>query len=410
MSATRGRRSVLMVVLLATAMSNLDQSIVGVALPTLRQVFGAQAGLIQWVVLAYQFGLIATLIIAGRVADRIGGRRVFLVGLALFTLASGLCGISLSIEQLIASRGLQGIGAAMLIASGQALLIEVSSEQRRGSAMGYLHMAVAAGLTAGPALGGLLLAVTSWRVVFLVNLPIGILALWLGWHQLPRVSGAPVSGPLLELSVFRSWPLISGLLVTLLAFVALASNMFLMPFVLQPVMGLSPAQAGLVMITVPLTILVIAPLSGRLTDRIGPRVPASLGIGLVTVAILLMAQLQPQSTVLVAVLILIVYGIGAGSFQAPNNTAVMSVAPVTARGMVSGILALSRSLGQIAGVTLASTVWTWRQDVYAETDTALAAALRDALLVLAGVALVAVMLSLLRGSQGRQVDAERTTA
>ena len=407
MPTTPPARTVLLVVLITTAMSNLDQSIVAVALPTLRQVFGSDIGLIKWVVLAYQLGLVVTLIVAGRAADRVGGRRVFLLGLTLFTLASGLCGISLNAGQLITSRGLQGIGAAMLIASGQALLIEVSPEQRRGRVMGYLHMSVAVGLATGPTLGGLLLALTSWRLIFLVNLPVGLLALWLAWRHLPRVAGGLGSGPLLDLSLFRSWPLVSGLLVTFLAFVALASNMFLMPFVLQqPVMGLSPAAAGLVMVTVPLTILVVAPFSGRITDRIGPRSPASFGMALVTVAILLMTLLRPASTVPAAVLALVVYGAGAGVFQAPNNTAVMSAAPASARGTVSGILALSRSLGQIAGVALASTVWSWRQEVYADTTAPLAAAVRDALLVLGGVALMAVMLSLLRGTQGRQTGAK----
>lgn len=372
--------------LITTAMSNLDQSIVAVALPTLRQVFGSDIRLTKWVVLAYQLGLVATLIVAGRAADRVGGRQVLLLGLTLFTLASGLCGISLNAGQLIASRGLQGIGAAMLIASGQALLIEVSPERRRGRVMGYLHMSVAAGLAAGPTLGGLLLALTSWRLIFLVNLPVGLLALWLAWRHLPQVAGGLGSGPLLDLSLFRSWPLISGLLVTFLAFVALASNMFLMPFVLQPVMGLSPAAAGLVMITVPFTILVVAPLSGRIIDRIGPRCPAGFGMTLVTVAILLMTQLRSASTVPAAVLALVIYGAGAGVFQAPNSTAVMSAAPARARGTVSGILALSRSLGQIAGVALASTVWSWRQEVYADTAAPLAAAVRDTLLVLGGVA------------------------
>jgi MFS family permease len=402
-------RSILFVVLIATAMSNLDQSIVGVALPTLRQVFRADIGLIQWVVMAYQLGLLAVLIIAGRAADQVGGRRVFLGGLVLFTLASGLCGVSLRAEQLIASRALQGIGAAMLIASGQALLIEAFPDHRRGRAMGYLHMAVAAGLTAGPAVGGLLLAMTSWRLIFLVNLPIGLLALWLAWQHLPRVSGRAVSGPLLELSVFRSWPLVSGLLVAFLAFVALASNMFLMPFILQPVMGLSPAQAGLVMTTVPLMILVVAPLAGQITDQVGPRWPASVGIALVTVAILLMAQLQPGSAVLVAVLVLIVYGVGAGVFQAPNNTAVTNAAPATARGTVSGVLALSRSLGQIAGVTLATTVWEGRQAAYAGTATPLVFALRDAFLVLVGVALVAMVFSLLRGTPGSSMQCNESS-
>ncbi len=192
-------RSVLVVVLLATAMSNLDQSIVGVALPTLRRVFNADLRLIQWVILAYQVAIVATLLIAGRLSDRLGARRIFLAGLVLFTLASGLCGLALTAWQLVVFRGLQGIGAAMLVATGQVLLTEAYPAARRGSAMGSLHMAVAAGLTAGPSLGGLLIEAASWRVIFLINLPIGLVALWLAWGCLPRGVSQPAAGSLVTL-------------------------------------------------------------------------------------------------------------------------------------------------------------------------------------------------------------------
>lgn len=406
-------RSVLVVVLVATAMSNLDQSSVGVALPTLQGVFDAEIGLIRWVLLAYQIAIVGSLLIAGWLADRVGARRIFLAGLALFTLASGLCAASLSPSQLIGARGLQGIGAAMLLASGQALLTDAFPVERRGSAMGFMHMAVAAGLTAGPTLGGVLIEVMNWRAIFLVNLPLGLLALWLGWRRLPRRDGHQPGGLLPDVPLRRSWPLVAGLLTAFLAFVALASNMFLIPFALQSEMGLSPARAGLVMVAVPLTILVVAPLSGRLTDQIGPRWPATIGIGVVAAAILLMTRLNPASAVAFAVLTLVVYGIGAGLFQAPNNTAVMTAAPVRARGTVSALLALARSLGQIAGVSLASTIWSWRQEGSADgvgTTESLARGLRDAFLVLAAVAVAAMVISLLRGGHGQPDEAAAAQA
>ncbi|MGH2562541.1 MAG: MFS transporter [Thermomicrobiales bacterium] len=153
------------------------------------------------------------------------------------------------------------------------------------------------------------------------------------------------------------------------------------------------------MIAVPLTILVVAPLSGRMTDRVGPRWPATFGIGLVAISIVLMAQLQPRSAVSFAVLTLVLYGAGAGFFQAPNNAAVLTAAPADARAMASALLALARLVGQICGVALASTIWSWRQDVYAQdpgmTDP-LAAGLRDAFLALALAALGAAVVSSLR--------------
>lgn len=402
-----GQRPVLLVVLIATAMTNLDQSIVGVALPTLQRTFAAEIGLIRWIVLAYQLAIIVTLLVAGRLADVIGAWRIVLSGLVLFTLASGLCGVALTAEQLIAARALQGIGAAMLLASGQALLTDAYPPERRGSAMAFLHMAVAAGLTAGPSLGGLLIDSAGWRAIFLVNVPPGLVVLWLAWRHLPRHTKQCVSSPLRDRSRLRSWPMLGGLLVAFLAFVALASNMFLVPFALQSLMGLSPARAGLVMISVPLTILIVAPIAGRLTDLVGARLPATLGIGLVTVAILLMAQLRSTSGVPFSVLTLVIYGVGAGLFQAPNNAAVMTAAPHGARGLVSGALALARSLGQVAGVMLASTVWESRGAVYTQSapdlDT-MTGALRDAFLVLAAVALAAAIVSVSREGNAKHVS------
>ncbi len=393
-------RSVLVIVLLATAMSSFDQSIVGVALPTLRHALDADVALIQWIILVYQLAIVAVLLIAGWLADALGARGVFLAGLVIFTLASGLCSLSLSAWQLVIFRGLQGVGASMLLATGQALLTDAYPAERRGMAMGFMHMAVAAGLTAGAGLGGFLIEVGSWRAIFLVNLPVGLVALWLAWDRLPRMGRRAASASPLAPSLFRPRPLLAGLLAAFLAFIALAANTFLIPFVLQSLMVLPPARAGLVMIAVPLTILVVAPLSGRLTDRIGPRWPATVGIGLVTVAILLMAQLRAGSAVTFAVLILILYGIGAGFFQAPNNAAVMAAAPLGARGTVSGTLALARSLGQIGGVALSGMVWAWRQEVYAlrpGSGDPLGGALRNAFFVLAGVAITAVLVSMFRG-------------
>jgi len=393
-------RIILVVVLLTTAMSNLDQSIVGVALPTIRQTYAADVGMVQWVVLAYQLAIVGVLLIAGRITDRIGARRMFLGGLIVFTLASILCAVASTIGQLIVFRGVQGVGAAMLLVTGQTLLTDAYPPARRGSAMSYMHMAVAVGLTIGPSLGGFLIAVATWRAIFLVNIPVGIVGLWLAWRHLPMSATRPTASPPVISAAFRSWPLLAGVLAAFFTFVALASNMFLIPFALQPLMGLTAAQAGLVMIAVPLTILVVAPLSGYLTDRIGPRWPAAAGVGLVAVAILLMSQLRSGSGIAFAVMLLVLYGMGAGLFQAPNNAAVMTAAAVDARGTVSGVLALARSLGQIVGVALVGAIWSWRQEVYERTPGGidpLGGALRDSFLMLAMIAVVAVMVSVLRG-------------
>jgi EmrB/QacA subfamily drug resistance transporter len=445
-------------VMTGTFMGGLDTYIVNVSLPTIAEAFGVAGATVQWVPLAYLVAITSALVIAGRAADLWGSRRVYLSGLLTFVLGSALCGAAPTALFLVVCRGVQGLGAAMLLASGQALLAEVFPEEQRGRAMACLHVAVALGFTLGPALGGLLVEAVSWRWVFAVNVPIGLLAAVVGSRVLPAGRRSPpqrvdlagavllVAGlvllllaltrlqqgalasaavllavgggilaafllverraaqPMLDLALFRRRAFTAGLLATFLNFIAMASNMFLIPFFLQDQLLLTPSRAGLIMMAVPLTILWAAPVGGWLSDRLGPRVPATAGLLLVTATVVLMALLSGGASPLTMIGVLGLYGLGAGLFQSPNNSGVLGAAPPDRLGTASGTLATLRQLGQVAGIGIASTVWVTRQQAYLAAGlpalVAQGAGFRDAFLVLAGAGVLAVVASAVRG-QGR---------
>ena len=365
----------LAIVMIGTFMGGLDTYIINVSLPTIRDSFGSEVAVIQWVPLAYLVAITGSLVIFGRASDLWGSRRLYIAGLLTFVLGSALAGAAPSAWSLVAFRGLQGLGAAMLLASGQSLLAEVFPEQQRGRAMAFMHVAVALGFTSGPSVGGLMVETVGWRWIFYVNVPVGLLAAAVAFRVLPsarreqRRGFDPTSAitlmaglvltlvaltrmqqealgvasvllvagvgllvafliverrsvqPILDLWLFRHRAFTAGLLAAFFNFIAMASNMFLIPFFLQLQLGMSPARAGLIMMAVPVTILWAAPVGGWLSDRLGPRLPATAGLGLVTAAVFSMAALSGGASGLDMIAVLTLYGLGAALFQAPKTAA-----------------------------------------------------------------------------------------
>lgn len=451
-------------VMTGTFMGGLDTYIVNVSLPTIAETFGAEVAVVQWVSLAYLVAITSSLVIAGRASDLWGSQRLYVGGLLTFVLGSALCGAAPTAVALVVFRGVQGLGAAMLLSSGQALLAEVFPEGQRGRVMACMHVAVALGFTLGPAIGGLLVEAVGWRWVFYVNVPIGLIAALVASRVLPPgrhseqqkfdIAGAAllVAGlvllllaltriqqgalastfallvvgvgilaafplverrtaqPMVDLDLFRRRAFTAGLLATFLNFIAMASNMFLIPFFLQDQLLLDPSGAGLIMMAVPLTILWAAPVGGWLSDRLGPRVPATAGLILVTATVVLMALLSGGASPMTMIAVLGLYGLGAGLFQSPNNSGALGAAPQERLGTASGTLATLRQLGQVAGIGIASTVWVTRQQAYLAAGlpglVAQGAGFRDAFLVLAVAGLLAVVASALRG-RGRSQESQQ---
>jgi EmrB/QacA subfamily drug resistance transporter len=326
------------VLALGTVMATLDISVVNIALPTLSRQFAAPLTTIAWVVLAYVLTITGLLLALGRLADRVGRRRVYLSGLAVFTLASAACAAAPSASWLIAARAVQGLGAAMLTANSTALLIASFAPEERGRVLGFFGAAVGVGLALGPPLGGLIVAHASWRWIFLINVPLGAAALTLGLKRLPFDRGLDRREPLdfgaaalwsvalvsLMLALSRGpergwtspgvWPWFAasalaflgfaiaearardpllprdllrgpvGLAVTL-TFAGQALSMaigFHMPLYLENVLGFGAARSGAWMAVFPLAALVLAPAAGRWSDRFGPGPVAVAGVALAT--------------------------------------------------------------------------------------------------------------------------------
>lgn len=394
--------------------STIDGSIVNIALNTLVQAFASNLNVVEWVVLGYLLTLVCTLLIMGRLGDMYGKRRIYLIGFALFTIASLLCATAPSIAALIGFRVLQGTGAAMIQAVGPALLVTAFPARERGMALGAIGSFVAAGILIGPALGGVLLQYVGWEAIFFVNLPIGVLGWWLtirsiapdhttrpgqrfdligavlmavtlfclllgltegplwGWGD-SRVIGlfaASLIGgilfvwwewrhpqPMLQLRMFRRLAFSLNLLAALILFLGISFNLLLTPLFFQLVYRFDLQRTGFMLMALPIALSLTSPISGRLSDRFGPRVLTIVGLLVTGGALLGLSMTTPVTPPFQMLSFLILLGIGVGLFQSPNNSTVLGNAPPEALGVASGLLAVVRTVGQTGGIALAGAIW-----------------------------------------------------
>ena len=399
---------------LGILMGTLDSSIVNIALRTLVQDLNTSFAKVEWVVLSYLLVITAFILGVARLGDMFGKKRIYVGGLILFTVGSALCGIAPNVDWLIGFRALQGLGAVMVTALGAAIVTEVFPAHERGRAIGIIGSAVSVGIALGPSLGGVLIGLSGWRTIFLVNVPIGILAVVISAAFIPQSSPAQtrqsfdfpgaiiltvalacyalgmtvgqsrgfsdplivgllagaliglivfvlvearIRQPMLDLSIFRNTLFSTNLLLGVLVFVALASNALVMPFFLEQGQGYSITKTGFLLAVVPVFIAVIAPLSGYLSDRFGTRVIAIIGLILITAGYFLSSTLTADVSIAGYLLRLTPIGIGFGVFQSPNNSAVMGSVERNRLGVASGLLALSRTLGQTTGFALIGAIF-----------------------------------------------------
>jgi len=402
-------------------LSTIDGSIVNVALPSLVNALNTQFATVQWVVLAYLLTLATVALSMGRLGDMLGKKPVYVTGFIIFTLGSTLCGLSTTIRALIVFRVLQALGAAMLTALGTAIVTETFPARERGLALGVSGALVSIGIVVGPTLGGLILEVLSWHWIFFVNLPVGIagtlmvlrfvpdlkprggprfdftgagmlfvtllsllLALAIGQTSgfgSPLVLGlfaatavflplfllveSRVTDPMIDLSLFRDRLFSVNLVTATLSFICLAGVMLLIPFFLEGVLGYNPARVGLLMAVVPISMGVLAPLAGALSDRFGTRPMTVIGLALMLLGYVAIARMDRSESLGIYLLRFMPLGFGLGIFNAPNNSAVMGSAPQARLGVASGLLALTRILGQITGIAVLGALWATRVAAYA---------------------------------------------
>ncbi len=396
-------------------MATLDSSIVNISLPTIARFFGVPlSGAIEWVIIAYLVVIAAVLLTIGRLADMVGRKPLWVIGLVVFTTGSAICGASLSLGMLIAARALQGLGGALIMAVSPAMLTSAFPSSERGRALGMNAVIVALGVSVGPTLGGIITESFSWRWIFYVNVPLGIIGIVASWRILvelvqrgrgrfdpagaillaiglaaltlglsfgqewgwssPLLIGTlaigvialvtlvivehRISDPVINFSLLRNRVFLSANASLILSFLALFAVSFMLPFYLEELRGFSTLQSGLLLTPLPLTIAVFAPFSGALADRIGTRWLASCGLLIACIGLLFISQLNAQSTVFDIIWRLVFTGLGQALFQSPNNSALMGAAPRGQQGVASGFLATGRVVGQSISVALAGAIFT----------------------------------------------------
>lgn len=404
---------VLFVVGAGVYMVTLDSGIVNVALPVLTRELGVSLVLAQWVVLGYVLCITGLLLPAGRLADMLGRREVFLGGFLLFGAASALCGLAPTIQWLIAARVLQGIGGALVQANTGALLTQAFPLRERGRALGLNSSVVSSGLLSGPLIGGLITAYFGWRWAFYVNVPISAVAAVVGWRllrpspmdrgqrfdllgatlfflavvtvslglsqgatwgwQSPWTLGVfvvsavalvtfvvveqRVAQPTIDLTLFRNRAFTAAAVSAFLGFLAISTVVLLMPFYYQLVLRVSVEQSGVLLIAIPATVVFIAPISGALSDRLGVRLLASLGLLLEAAGLATLVLLPSSGPAIFAAARLILVGVGVALFQSPNSSALFGSVPPNRLGLVGGFQALTRNLGQSLGQAAAGVAW-----------------------------------------------------
>ncbi|HTI15677.1 MAG TPA: MFS transporter [Dictyobacter sp.] len=407
--------AVLFVVAIGVFMATLDSSIVNISLPAIAQYFAVPlSGQVEWVIIAYLVTTAATLLTAGRLADMVGRKIVWICGLILFTSSSALCGLSPDLVFLIAARAVQGIGGSLLMAVSPALLTTAFPPDERGRALGFNAVIVALGVSVGPTLGGFITAYFSWRWIFYVNVPIGIigviatlsilkehikrnpgrfdplgaslLAIGLacltaalsfgqevGWASviiiaafvisiialvlLPVVE-ARVPNPVIIIALLRNRVFSSALLSLVLSFLALFAVSFMLPFYLEELRNFPTEIAGLLLTPLPIMIAVVAPFSGSLADRIGTRWLASGGMAIACIGLVCISFLNAHTSILGIIWPLLVTGFGQAIFQSPNNSALLGAAPREHQGSASGFLATGRVFGQSVSIALSGAIFT----------------------------------------------------
>jgi MFS family permease len=377
---------VLLVVCVGTMLGAMAGSMVNLTLPSIGRELQISIDASRWVVQAFLIVNALLLLPAGRLSDAIGHGRVYLFGFALFGAMSMVCGLAGSFWVLVLGRVLQGVGAAMLMATGPALLTTTFPPAERGRALGLLASATYIGLTIGPPLAGALISSFDWRWTFYFNVPIAAVVVGLGLARLPRTARrapTPRRGLAAPLALFRSWTFSGAVLSALANYVALFAVILLIPFYLEEGLGLAPSRVGLYLAVQPLAMAVVASPSGWLSDRIGSRGLATGGMLLLVVGLVGASTLDAGSAVPTVICWLALIGLGTGVFISPNSSALMGAAPRAQQGMAGSLMAEARIVGMLLGVALASALFDlgggrtgddWRPQEYAALELALRAA------------------------------------
>ncbi|MEA2727776.1 MAG: transporter, family, multidrug resistance protein [Acetobacteraceae bacterium] len=422
------RRAAMLTVGIAIAISVLSVAIANIALPAMAHELHTSAAESIWVVNAYQLAVTVTLLPLSALGDIIGYRRVYLWGLGVFTVASLACGLAETLPLLVAGRVLQGFGAAGIMSVNTALVRYIVPRAQLGRGIAMVALVVATCSAAGPSLAAAILAVASWHWLFTFNVPFGVLAVWLALRSIPdtpksghrfdlisaalnaatfglllvgldgighgqggiwvalELAGGSVAcavfirrqnrmaAPMLPVDLFRTPVFAMSVATSVCSYSAQTVAFLALPFYFAVAGGMSQSQIGLLITPWPAVVVIVAPISGRLSDRYPAGLLGGLGLGVLTVGLLLMLALPPNPPFVDVVWRMMVCGIGFGFFQSPNNRALISAAPRSRSGVASGVLSTARLTGQtIGGVVVAVIFGLMDGDIGAGVGLALAA-------------------------------------
>ncbi|WHA08693.1 MFS transporter [Enterococcus montenegrensis] len=408
----KNRWWILVAVSMFTFMSTLDGSIVNIALPTISKDMQVPMNQSEWIVSIYLMMVCACLLLFGKIGDSWGKIKIYRIGTLIFVIGSLLCGFNHSLTFLLFARVIQALGAAMTMATNTGIITEVFPMNERGRALGMIGAFVSLGSIAGPGLGGLILAHFSWAYIFWINVPVGIITMLISEKFLPKditlsaekidmggfaavaatimtffggvflgqehgfLTPIPlalfvlavisffiflyvekkVKLPLITFSIFKNKVFTMSLVTALLIF---SSNFFVnvvIPFYLQSARGLSPSYAGLLMMVFPFLMVIGSPLSGYLTDRMGPEILVLIGLVMLSVTQLMYMFMHADSPLWYYVVATAIMGLGNSLFQSPNNTMVMSSVTKENLGVAGSLNSFARNLGMVVGISLATTI------------------------------------------------------
>ena len=406
-------RLILLSVCIGQVIVGLDLRAITVALPTLTTSFRSEFTTIQWTILVYDLVLIGLIITMGRLGDLFGRRRLYSLGFLIFVIASALCGLSQSIGQLIFFRALQAIGGSMIAANGRAIVSVNLPQEQRGRALGLTSTAFHVGFLTGPSLGGFLIDTIGWRWIFYINLPFSLWGAYLAWKvipetrarekfavdfpgaflllvtsalfiyaidQLPRIGWRhPVflltlalslvslifllrtegraRTPILTLSMFRERLFSAGIASLFLVAGTLSAVNFLLPFFLQYLMGYSPSQVGWIIVADSVIIMIMAPIAGALSDRLGSRLLCTIGCAIIALAQFFLATLDLEASLLRIMFPLVIWGVGWALFNAPNQSSILGAVAPEKIGAAAGMIATTARGGGAMGVALSATLF-----------------------------------------------------
>ena len=462
---------------IGTFVSVVDSGSVLVALPEIEEYFQSDLPAVQWVVVGNALAISALILPMGRLGDIVGRKWVYIGGLAIFVAGSALSGLAVNLPWLISAKVFQGLGSAMIQGNGMATVISAFRGTERGKALGTHMSVVGSGAIAGPAIGGLLVASFGWRSVFFVNVPAGVLTILIAWyvirparesadeeraagsfdwpgaalsalallvlllvvgngHRLgwasPAVllgvaaTGALLAGfvwwelrtasPMLDLRLFKRKLVAIGAAAAWLSFMGMSSSRFMMPFYLQRVLEISPRDVGLLLIPPALCMVLLGPVSGRLSDKFGWRVLTVSGLTLsMAASIVIAVNLTESSPVVFIVLMLMLQSCGMALFNSPNQSSILGSVERSQYGVVAGLTQLIRNSANVTSVAVATTVVVVTMGAYGVEPSldavspsvagAFVAGLRWAFLLMAAMLLAGVVLAVIRGERRRPESA-----